>query len=88
MDDDFKSTYELMTGLHQVLVERQIKPILIEFKPINNIKSFPESLQLLLKSKRTVKWRGNKSEFKHSYFWKKLRYLMPAKGRRVQAGNQ
>ncbi|XP_032878488.1 interleukin-18 receptor 1-like [Amblyraja radiata] len=88
VDDDFKSTYELVTGLHQVLVERQIKPILIEFKPINNTKSFPESLQLLLKSKRTVKWRGNKSEYKHSYFWKKLRYLMPAKGRRVQAGNQ
>ncbi|XP_062910076.1 interleukin-18 receptor 1-like isoform X1 [Mobula hypostoma] len=84
VDDHFSSTYELMSGLHQVLVERKIKPILIQFKPINNTKSLPESLQLLLKSKGTVKW----GEGKHSYFWKKLRYLMPAKGRQVHTGNQ
>ncbi|XP_078078933.1 interleukin-18 receptor 1-like [Mustelus asterias] len=80
VDDECSSMYELMTGLHQVLVETKIKPILIELKPINSIKSLPESLQLVLKSKRTVKWKGSKSAFKQSYFWKKVRYLMPAKG--------
>ncbi|XP_067841544.1 interleukin-18 receptor 1-like isoform X2 [Heptranchias perlo] len=80
VDDEYSSTYELMTGLHQVLVERKIKPILIEFKPIKSTKSLSESLQLVLRSKRTVKWKGSKSVFKHSYFWKKVRYLMPAKG--------
>ncbi|XP_069748592.1 interleukin-18 receptor 1-like [Narcine bancroftii] len=88
VDVDFGSTYELMAGLHQILVERKIKPILIEYKSINNTKSFPESLQILLKSKRRVKWSGNKSDIKNSFFWKKLRYLMPAKGRQVCTGNQ
>ncbi|XP_059820402.1 interleukin-18 receptor 1-like isoform X2 [Hypanus sabinus] len=83
VDDHFSSTYELMTGLHQVLVEGKIKPILIQFKPINNTKSLPESLQLVLKSKGTVKWE----EGKNSYFWKKLRYLMPVKGHQVHSGN-
>ncbi|XP_042190130.1 interleukin-18 receptor 1-like [Callorhinchus milii] len=76
---DDSSMYELMTGLHQALVERIIKPILIEFKPIKNYKILPESLQLICKSKKMVKWRGTKSVSKKSYFWKKMRYLMPAK---------
>uniref|UniRef100_UPI00398EC37D interleukin-18 receptor 1-like n=1 Tax=Pristiophorus japonicus TaxID=55135 RepID=UPI00398EC37D len=88
VDNEYSSTYELMTGLHQVLVERKIKPILIEFKPINNTKLLPESLQLVLKSKRTVKWKGSKSAVKHSYFWKKVRYLMPAKGGQLSQHSQ
>ncbi|XP_043547665.1 interleukin-18 receptor 1-like [Chiloscyllium plagiosum] len=80
VDNECSSTYELMTGLYQVLVERKIKPILIEFKPISNPKLLPESLQLVLKSKRIVKWKGNKLALKNSYFWKKVRYLMPANG--------
>ncbi|XP_078401748.1 interleukin-18 receptor 1-like isoform X2 [Cetorhinus maximus] len=80
VEDENSCMYELMTGLHQVLVERKIKPILIELKPIKSTELLPESLNLVLKSKRTVKWKGNKSVFKHSYFWKKVRYLMPANG--------
>ncbi|XP_020389492.1 interleukin-18 receptor 1-like [Rhincodon typus] len=80
LDNQCSSTYELMTGLYQVLVERKIKPILIEFKPLSSPKLLPESLQLVLKSKRIVKWKGNEPILKNSYFWKKLRYLMPAKG--------
>ncbi|XP_059502912.1 interleukin-18 receptor 1-like isoform X2 [Stegostoma tigrinum] len=82
LDNQCSSTYELMTGLYQVLVERKIKPILIEFKPLSSPKLLPESLQLVLKSRRVVKWKGNETILKNSYFWKKLRYLMPAK--RVQ----
>ncbi|XP_072897975.1 interleukin-18 receptor 1-like [Hemitrygon akajei] len=72
------SMYGLMTGLHQALVERLIKPILIEYIPIRDITFLPLSLQLILKSDRTVKWT-NESLPQNSYFWKKIRYLMPAK---------
>ncbi|XP_051882142.1 interleukin-18 receptor 1-like isoform X5 [Pristis pectinata] len=72
------STYGLMTGLHQALVERLIKPILIEYLPIRDITLLPQSLQLILKSDRSVKWT-NESLSQNSYFWKKIRYLMPAK---------
>ncbi|XP_072119335.1 interleukin-18 receptor 1-like isoform X1 [Mobula birostris] len=72
------SMYGLMTGLHQALVEGLIKPILIEYIPIRDITFLPLSLQLILKSDRTVKWT-NESQPQNSYFWKKIRYLMPAK---------
>ncbi|XP_055493117.1 interleukin-18 receptor 1-like [Leucoraja erinacea] len=72
------SMYGLMSGLHQVLVERLIKPILIEYNPIRDITFLPQSLQLILKSNRTVKWT-NESLLQNSYFWKRIRYLMPAK---------
>ncbi|XP_072332734.1 interleukin-18 receptor 1-like [Scyliorhinus torazame] len=77
MADD-SSMYELMTGLHQALVERLIKPILIEYNPVRDITILPQSLQLILRSNRKVKWR-NASLSQNSYFWKKMRYLMPAK---------
>uniref|UniRef100_UPI00398EDFBF interleukin-18 receptor 1-like n=1 Tax=Pristiophorus japonicus TaxID=55135 RepID=UPI00398EDFBF len=75
---DDSSMYELMTGLHQALVERLINPILIEYNPIRDITFLPQSLQLILRSNRTLKWR-NTSLSQNSYFWKKIRYLMPAK---------
>ncbi|XP_051882136.1 interleukin-18 receptor 1-like isoform X2 [Pristis pectinata] len=65
------STYGLMTGLHQALVERLIKPILIEYLPIRDITLLPQSLQLILKSDRSVKWT-NESLSQNSYFWKKI----------------
>ncbi|XP_067842789.1 interleukin-18 receptor 1-like [Heptranchias perlo] len=77
MADD-SSIYELMIGLHQALVERLIIPILIEYNPIRDITFLPESLQLILRSNRTVKWRSA-SLSQNSCFWKKMRYLMPAK---------
>ncbi|XP_072434368.1 interleukin-18 receptor 1-like [Chiloscyllium punctatum] len=72
------SMYELMTGLHQALVNRLIKPILIEYNPIRDVGFLPQSLQLILRSNRRVKWRST-SLSQNSYFWKKIRYLMPAK---------
>ncbi|XP_069748605.1 interleukin-18 receptor 1-like [Narcine bancroftii] len=72
------SMYDLMTGLHRALVERLIKPIVIEYNPIRDKTFLPQSLQLILKSGRTVKWT-NESLSQNSYFWKKIRYLMPAK---------
>ncbi|XP_007883420.2 interleukin-18 receptor 1 [Callorhinchus milii] len=71
--------YELMTGLHQALVESVIKIILIEYNPIRNITVLPESLQLVLRSNRAVKWKKSMSLSHNSYFWKKIRYLMPTK---------
>ncbi|XP_041054632.1 interleukin-18 receptor 1-like [Carcharodon carcharias] len=77
MADD-SSMYELMAGLHQALVERLIKPILIEYNPVRDTTFLPLSLQLILRSNRRVKWRSA-SRSQNSYFWKKMRYLMPAK---------
>ncbi|XP_067889935.1 interleukin-18 receptor 1-like isoform X2 [Heterodontus francisci] len=77
MADD-SPMYELMTGLHQALVERLIKPILIEYNPVRDITFLPLSLQLILRTNRRVKWKSA-SLSQNSYFWKKMRYLMPAK---------
>ncbi|XP_020843544.1 interleukin-18 receptor 1 [Phascolarctos cinereus] len=73
-----KVRYELESGLHEALVERKIKIILIEFTPISDFTFLPQSLQLL-KSHRILKWKANKSLPYNSRFWKNLRYLMPAK---------
>ncbi|XP_040192345.1 interleukin-18 receptor 1 [Rana temporaria] len=73
-----KVMYEMESGLHKAMVERNIKVILIEFTPLSELSYIPESLQLLKKGNR-VKWKGEKSQPLNSRFWKKIQYLMPAK---------
>ncbi|KAI4587875.1 hypothetical protein MJG53_020553, partial [Ovis ammon polii x Ovis aries] len=70
--------YELESGLHEALVERKIKIILIEFTPVGDFSFLPQSLKLL-KSHRVLKWKADKSLSYNSRFWKNLIYLMPAK---------
>ncbi|XP_061067212.1 interleukin-18 receptor 1 isoform X4 [Eubalaena glacialis] len=70
--------YELESGLHEALVERKIKIILIEFTPVSDFTFLPQSLKLL-KSHRVLKWQADKSLSYNSRFWKNLLYLMPAK---------
>ncbi|KAM5251482.1 interleukin-18 receptor 1 isoform 2-T3 [Hipposideros larvatus] len=70
--------YELESGLHEALVERKIKIILIEFTPVSDFTFLPQSLKLL-KSHRVLKWKADKSQSHNSRFWKNLLYLMPAK---------
>ncbi|XP_032696273.1 interleukin-18 receptor 1 [Lontra canadensis] len=70
--------YELESGLHEALVERKIKVILIEFTPVRDFMFFPQSLQLL-KSHQVLKWNADKPPSYNSRFWKNLLYLMPAK---------
>ncbi|XP_057598690.1 interleukin-18 receptor 1 isoform X2 [Hippopotamus amphibius kiboko] len=70
--------YELESGLHEALVERKIKIILIEFTPVGDFTFLPQSLKLL-KSHRVLKWKADKSLSYNSRFWKNLLYLMPAK---------
>lgn len=69
---------ELESGLHQALVERKIKVILIEFTPASNMTALPPSLKLL-KSYRVLKWKADRSLSHNSRFWRNLLYLMPAK---------
>ncbi|XP_063813206.1 interleukin-18 receptor 1 [Pseudophryne corroboree] len=73
-----KAMYEFESGLHKAMVERKIKVILIELTPISELSIKLESLQLL-KMRNKVKWEGDKSQPLNSTFWKKIRYLMPAK---------
>ncbi|XP_037601398.1 interleukin-18 receptor 1 isoform X3 [Cebus imitator] len=70
--------YELESGLHEALVERKIKIILIEFAPVTDFTFLPQSLKLL-KSHRVLKWKAKHSLSYNSRFWKNLLYLMPAK---------
>ncbi|XP_012497369.1 PREDICTED: interleukin-18 receptor 1 isoform X1 [Propithecus coquereli] len=70
--------YELESGLHEALVERKIKIILIEFTPVRDFTFLPQSLTLL-KSHRVLKWKADNSFSYNSRFWKNLLYLMPAK---------
>ncbi|XP_037662678.1 interleukin-18 receptor 1 isoform X5 [Choloepus didactylus] len=70
--------YELESGLHEALVERKIKIILIEFTPVSNFTFLPQSLELL-KSHRVLKWKSDQYLSYDSRFWKNLLYLMPAK---------
>ncbi|XP_053167129.1 interleukin-18 receptor 1 [Hemicordylus capensis] len=73
-----KVMFELETGLHKALVERKIKVILIEYRSMSDFNFLPKSLELL-SSSQVVKWKEEKSLPLHSRFWKKLRYVMPAK---------
>lgn len=77
-----RAIYELESGLHKALVERKTKIILIEYMPISDYSFLPESLSLL-PSKRVVKWKKDNSLPMNSRFWKKLRYLMPAKPTKI-----
>nr|XP_028583776.1 interleukin-18 receptor 1 [Podarcis muralis]XP_028583777.1 interleukin-18 receptor 1 [Podarcis muralis]XP_028583778.1 interleukin-18 receptor 1 [Podarcis muralis] len=73
-----KVMFELETGLHKALVEKNIKVILIEYMPIRDLDFLPKSLKLLSPS-HVLKWKEEKSLALNSRFWKKLRYAMPAK---------
>ncbi|XP_021113791.1 interleukin-18 receptor 1 isoform X2 [Heterocephalus glaber] len=70
--------YELESGLHEALVERKIKIILIQFAPVGDFTFLPQSLKLL-KLHRVLKWKAGESLSYNSRFWKNLLYLMPAK---------
>ncbi|XP_069492392.1 interleukin-18 receptor 1-like [Ambystoma mexicanum] len=70
--------YELESGLYKSLVERTTKVIIIEYNLQSCSKSMPESLGLL-KSSSKVRWKEDRSVPLNSRFWKKMRYLMPAK---------
>lgn len=70
--------YELESGLHEALVEKTIKIILIQFAPTGDFTLLPQSLKLL-KSHRVLTWKAEESLSYNSRFWKNLLYLMPAK---------
>ncbi|XP_063085853.1 interleukin-18 receptor 1 isoform X2 [Cavia porcellus] len=78
--------YELESGLHEALVERKIKIILIQFAPAGDFMFLPQSLKLL-KSHRVLQWKVDQSPSYNLRFWKNLLYLMPAKAIRPDRGS-
>uniref|UniRef100_A0A1A8C3D5 Interleukin 18 receptor 1 n=3 Tax=Nothobranchius kadleci TaxID=1051664 RepID=A0A1A8C3D5_NOTKA len=67
----------LLGAIHEALVERKTRLILINTKQTEGSKSdsLPEALQLLSKAGDCVTWKGSPPS---STFWKELRYHLPA----------
>ncbi|XP_041836038.1 interleukin-1 receptor-like 1 isoform X2 [Melanotaenia boesemani] len=68
----------LLSAIHAALVERQTRLIFIntEQRGMSKSGSLPEALQILSEAgKNCVTWKGRPPS---SYFWKQLRYRLPA----------
>lgn len=69
-------------GLHHVLVQGDLSVILIQIGEIgpDGYKRFPLGLQHLIRMRAPIRWQvGSRCDaVRHSRFWKKVRYLMPA----------
>uniref|UniRef100_A0A667X0U1 Interleukin 18 receptor 1 n=1 Tax=Myripristis murdjan TaxID=586833 RepID=A0A667X0U1_9TELE len=66
----------LLSAIHEALVERQTRLVLIKTKTKED--SLPEALNLLSKTGCSVTWKGLSSLALSSSFWKQLRYHLPA----------
>nr|XP_014346278.1 PREDICTED: interleukin-18 receptor accessory protein [Latimeria chalumnae] len=71
--------FELQAGINSMLEDHTIKLILIDFKPFSITKSLPHNIKKALKVLPMIRWKGLKSNFPSSKFWKTVRYHMPAK---------
>ncbi|TSM60585.1 Interleukin-1 receptor-like 1 [Bagarius yarrelli] len=71
--------FDWHVGLHQVLIEHELRVILIQLEEMKGYSHLPLALQHLLQKTPPLKWDGASGRATHpsSSFWKKLRYMMP-----------
>ncbi|XP_032622977.1 X-linked interleukin-1 receptor accessory protein-like 2 [Chelonoidis abingdonii] len=84
------SIFEMENRLHNMLVNGEIKVILIECTDLKGKVNYHEveSLKHTIKLLSVVKWKGPKSSKLNSKFWKHLVYEMPAKKKEVLSRRQ
>ncbi|KAM7014977.1 uncharacterized protein LKV04_013008 [Tautogolabrus adspersus] len=70
----------LLSVIHSALVEKKTRLVFIktESTEVSKSGSVPEALQLLSEAGNCVTWKGKRSLTPSSFFWKQLRYHLPA----------
>lgn len=68
---------ELKAGLENMASKGNIKVILVQYKAIK--KSKVKELKQAKAALTVIKWKGEKSKFPNSRFWKQLQVEMPVK---------
>lgn len=71
--------YDWHVGLHQVLVEQELRVILIQLGDMKDYSHLPLGLQHLLQKTPPLRWdeESGRATCPTSYFWKQVRYMMP-----------
>ncbi|XP_053352371.1 interleukin-1 receptor-like 1 [Clarias gariepinus] len=71
--------YDWHVGLHQVVVEQEMKAILIQLGDMDDFSHLPMGLQHLLQKTPPLRWDEGSGQAlcPTSRFWKQVRYMMP-----------
>ncbi|XP_060731789.1 interleukin-1 receptor type 1 [Tachysurus vachellii] len=71
--------YDWHVGLHRVLVEQELRVILIQLDDMKEYSHLPLGLQHLLQKTPPLRWdeRNSRATCPSSCFWKQVRYMMP-----------
>ncbi|XP_068168326.1 X-linked interleukin-1 receptor accessory protein-like 2 [Antennarius striatus] len=77
---DHNAGFGLLSIIHAALVDRQTHLVFIKTEAAGDSRSVsvPEALQLLAEVGDCVTWKGPSSMSPSSFFWKQLRYYLPA----------